>query len=92
MKKTLALLLITVSTICQAQTFVKKDRYFLITITYDTGGRTGSAFYTSVGQFPSQQNIFEWCVKSYKAKNFVINNIYEFKTKEDYLQFRDGKP
>ena len=91
MKKLIAILIITLATNGAAQTFVKNDRYFIVTVAYDTGLKSGTAFYTSAGKFPSQQNIFEWCVKSYQAKHFVIYNIYEFKTKEDYVEFKTGK-
>lgn len=72
-----------------------KERYFLITVQYQTNSKIGHCYWSCVQEnYPNKKNIEDALYEQWKIKahnHIVILNIIEFKNKKDWQEFNYKK-
>lgn len=85
--------LLLLFTICSSQKPKPVNRFFLISYSVQTtiGGTSIGDFPCEVAGFPSKvrivEKVSEFSGQPATHKTVVVTNIYEFKTKQDYLDY-----
>lgn len=83
--------------VCTSQKTVKPKRFFLISYSVQTtvGGTSIGDFPCEVAGFPSKvrivEKVAEFSGQPATHKNVVVTNIFEFKSKQDYLDYNYSK-
>ena len=66
------------------------NRYFLISYTAEKEGKPSKGYFTLInyeGKMPNYRFIEETINKRHGLINLTISNIYEFKSRQDFLDF-----